>query len=294
MLKKLDIYGHVMTRNSIYNLKAIASQVRRDIVRIVHASQSGHLGASLGCIELLVALYFEVMVRHEEFDLEGHGEDLFFLSNGHISPVFYSVLARVGYFPLEERATFREIDARLQGHATAREGLLGIPAVSGSLGQVFSVAIRAAQIKKLNQDDHLVYVLMGNGELQEGQIWEAALYAPPNQLDNLIAIVDYNDVQIDGATEAALSWGDLHAKWSAFGWKVIEVKRGNNMTLVVEGLHHAKETAKKGVPVVIILNTEMGNDVDFRMGSDNWHGVAPNDEQLTSALAQNMETLGDY
>lgn len=283
-----------MAKNSIHNLEAIANQVRRDIVRMVHACQSGHPGGSLGCAELFVALYFEVMDRGEGVDLDGKNEDLFFLSNGHISPVFYSVLARAGYFPIEELATFRKIDSRLQGHPTTHEGLPGIRIASGSLGQGLSVALGAAQAKKLNKDEKLVYVLMGDGELQEGQIWEAAQYAPHNKVDNLIAVVDYNGAQIDGSTEQVLSLGDLHAKWQAFGWDVVELKRGNDMESVVTGLHEAKLRTGQKKPVVIILHSEMGNGVDFMMGTHKWHGAAPNDEQLASALSQNAETLGDY
>ena len=284
----------VMTRNSIHNLEAIASQVRRDIVRVVHACQSGHPGGSLGCTELLVSLYFETMDLKEGFDLDGCDEDLFFLSNGHISPVFYSVLARWGYFPIDELVTFRQIGSRLQGHPTTHEGLPGIRVASGSLGQGLSVAIGAAQAKRLNNDPHLVYVLMGDGELQEGQIWEAAMYAPHNKIDNLIAVVDYNGAQIDGSTEQVLSLGNLRAKWEAFGWYVLEIERGNDITSVVQGLYEAKSRTGKGKPVIILLHTEMGNGVDFMMGSHKWHGIAPNDEQLASALAQNAETLGDY
>lgn len=284
----------VMTKNSIHNLEAIASQVRRDIVRMVHACQSGHPGGSLGCTELLVSLYFETMDLKEGFDLDGRDEDLFFLSNGHISPVFYSVLARSGYFPIDELVTFRQIGSRLQGHPTTHEGLPGIRVASGSLGQGLSVAIGAAQAKKLNNDPHLVYVLMGDGELQEGQIWEAAMYAPHNKIDNLIAAVDYNGAQIDGSTEQVLSLGNLRAKWEAFGWYVFEIERGNDITSVVQGLYEAKSRTGKGKPVIILLHTEMGNGVDFMMGSHKWHGIAPNDEQLVSALAQNAETLGDY
>lgn len=284
----------VMTKNSIHNLEAIASQVRRDIVRMVHACQSGHPGGSLGCTELLVSLYFETMDLKEGFDLDGRDEDLFFLSNGHISPVFYSVLARSGYFPIDELVTFRQIGSRLQGHPTTHEGLPGIRVASGSLGQGLSVAIGAAQAKKLNNDPHLVYVLMGDGELQEGQIWEAAMYAPHNKIDNLIAVVDYNGAQIDGSTEQVLSLGNLRAKWEAFGWYVLEIERGNDITSVVQGLYEAKSRTGKGKPVIILLHTEMGNGVDFMMGSHKWHGIAPNDEQLVSALAQNAETLGDY
>jgi len=283
-----------MTKNSIHNLEAIASQVRRDIVRMVHACQSGHPGGSLGCTELLVALYFEVMDRKDEFDIGGRREDLFFLSNGHISPVFYSVLARSGYFPVEELVSFRQIGSRLQGHPATHEGLPGIRVASGSLGQGLSVAIGAVQAKKLNNDPHLVYVLMGDGELQEGQVWEAAMYAPHNKIDNLIAVVDYNGAQIDGSTEQVLSLGNLRAKWEAFGWYVLEIERGNDITSVVQGLYEAKSRTGKGKPVIILLHTEMGNGVDFMMGSHKWHGIAPNDEQLVSALAQNAETLGDY
>ncbi|WP_394344145.1 transketolase [Sphingobacterium phlebotomi] len=284
----------VMTKNSIHNLEAISSQVRRDIVRMVHACQSGHPGGSLGCTEYLVALFFEAMERHQEFNLDGIGEDLFFLSNGHISPVFYSVLARAGYFDPAELATFRQIDSRLQGHPTTHEGLPGVRVASGSLGQGLSVAIGAAQTKKLNRDNSLVYVLMGDGELQEGQVWEAATYAPHNKMDNIIAAVDYNGAQIDGATEQVLSLGNLRAKWEAFGWDVMEVEQGNDMASVIQGLDDAISRTGKGKPVMILLHTEMGSGVDFMMGSHKWHGIAPNDEQLASALAQNAETLGDY
>ncbi|PRD54631.1 transketolase [Sphingobacterium gobiense] len=283
-----------MTKNSIHNLEAIASQVRRDIVRMVHACQSGHPGGSLGCTEYLVALFFEAMDRHREFELDGIGEDLFFLSNGHISPVFYSVLARADYFDPAELVTFRQIDSRLQGHPTTHEGLPGVRVASGSLGQGLSVALGAAQAKKLNQDSRLIYVLMGDGELQEGQIWEAAMYAFHNKMDNVIAAVDYNGAQIDGPTEQILSLGNLRAKWEAFGWDVLEIERGNDMTAVVRGLELAKSRTGKGKPVMIMLHTEMGNGVDFMMGSHKWHGIAPNDEQLAAALAQNAETLGDY
>lgn len=284
----------VMIKNSIHNLEAISSQVRRDIVRMVHACQSGHPGGSLGCTEYLVALFFEVMERHQEFNLDGVGEDLFFLSNGHISPVFYSVLARAGYFDPAELATFRQIDSRLQGHPTTHEGLPGIRIASGSLGQGLSVAIGAAQAKKLNKDNSLVYVLMGDGELQEGQVWEAAMYAPHNKMDNIIAAVDYNGAQIDGSTEQVLSLGNLRAKWETFGWDVLEIEKGNDIASIIQGLDEAKSRSGRGKPVMILLHTEMGNGVDFMMGSHKWHGIAPNDEQLASALAQNAETLGDY
>lgn len=278
----------------IKKLEDIASQVRRDIVRMVHACQSGHPGGSLGCTDYFVALYFHVMKHDPSFNMDGKGEDLFFLSNGHISPVFYSTLARAGYFPIEELSTFRKIDSRLQGHPTTHEGLPGIRIASGSLGQGLSVAIGAAQAKKLNGDDRTVYVLMGDGELQEGQIWEAALYAPHNKVDNLIAAVDYNHAQIDGATHDVLSLGNLRAKWEAFGWDVLEVENGNNIADILKGLEEAKSRSGKDKPVVILLHTGMGYGVDFMMGSHKWHGVAPNDEQLAQALAQNPETLGDY
>ncbi|NGF56267.1 transketolase [Parapedobacter sp. SGR-10] len=278
----------------INKLEQIASQVRRDIVRMVHACKSGHPGGSLGCTDYFVALYFHMMKHDPSFNMDGKGEDLFFLSNGHISPVFYSTLARAGYFPVSELTTFRKIDSRLQGHPTTHEGLPGIRIASGSLGQGLSIAIGAAQAKKLNNDDRLVYVLMGDGELQEGQIWEAALYAPHNKVDNLIAAVDYNGAQIDGPTNSVLSLGNLKAKWEAFGWEVVEVTNGNDMSTVIAGLEEAKSRTGNGRPVVILLHTEMGNGVDFMMGTHKWHGVAPNDEQLASALNQLTETLGDY
>lgn len=278
---------------SIIELEKTASQVRRDIVRMVHACQSGHPGGSLGCADLFVALYFEIMDRKPGFDMDGKDEDLFFLSNGHISPVFYSTLARSGYFEVSELATFRKINSRLQGHPTTHEGLPGIRIASGSLGQGLSAGIGAALAKKINKDPHLVYVLTGDGELQEGQVWEAAMYAPHNKVDNLIAIVDYNKQQIDGATDHVLSLGDLHAKWKAFGWEVMEMD-GNNMTDTVNTLREAKAKTGKGTPIVILMKTEMGNGIDFMMGSHKWHGIAPNDEQLASALTQLEETLGDY
>jgi transketolase len=284
----------VMTKSSVFNLEAICTQVRRDIVRMVHGCQSGHPGGSLGCTELLVSLYFEIMTRNEDFDIDGVDEDLFFLSNGHISPVFYSVLARAGYFDVAELATFRKLNSRLQGHPTTHEGLPGVRIASGSLGQGLSVAIGAAQAKKLNGDTKHVFVLMGDGELQEGQVWEAALYAPHNKMDNLIAIVDYNGAQIDGATADVLSLGDLKSKWEAFGWQVIEVFRGNHIPSVLEGLHLAKSLSNQGKPTMILLHTEMGHGVDFMMGSHKWHGVSPNNDQLAEALAQNPQTLGDY
>ncbi len=267
-------------------LKGIAGQVRRDIIRMVHGSKSGHPGGSLGCADYLVALYFHAMKHNPDFQMEGRGEDLFFLSNGHISPVFYSVLARSGYFPVEELGTFRKINSRLQGHPTTHEHLPGVRIASGSLGQGLSVAVGAAQAKKLNGDDRLVYVLMGDGEQNEGQIWEAAMYAAHHKVDNLIAAIDYNGQQIDGPTRVVMNLGDLGAKYKAFGWDVIDLPKGNDMDEVVETLDLAKTRTGKGVPVLILLHTEMGAGVDFMMGSHKWHGVAPNDDQLTQALSQ--------
>jgi len=277
----------------IAKLESIAKQVRRDIVRMVHSCQSGHPGGSLGCADFFVALYFHQLNHNPSFNLDGIGEDLFFLSNGHISPVFYSTLARSGYFDISELATFRKIESRLQGHPTTHEHLPGIRVASGSLGQGLSVAIGAARAKKLNGDDKLVYVLMGDGELQEGQVWEAAMYAPHNKVDNLIATIDRNGQQIDGATDQVLSLGNLKAKWEAFGWDVLETN-GNNMQMLTETLAEAKSRTGKGKPIMILMKTEMGNGVDFMMGSHKWHGVAPNDEQLAAALSQLEETLGDY
>ena len=278
---------------SVEELKAVASQVRRDILRMVHAVNSGHPGGSLGCTEYFVSLYFKVLRHDPSFNLNGVGEDLFFLSNGHICPVWYSVLARSGYFDVKELATFRRIDSRLQGHAATAEDLPGIRVASGSLGQGLSVAIGAAQAKKLNKDPNLVYVLMGDGELQEGQIWEAALYAAAKKVDNLIATVDRNHQQIDGTTEDVLPLGDLHAKFEAFGWHVLETD-GNNFETLLSTLEEAKAATGKGKPVMVLMHTEMGYGVDFMAGSHKWHGVAPNDEQLQQALAQLPETLGDY
>jgi len=275
-------------------LKDLTTQVRRDIVRMVHKVNSGHPGGSLGCTEFFVALYNEIMEINEDFTIDGIGEDLFFLSNGHISPVFYSVLARRGFFPVEELSTFRLIDSRLQGHPTTHEGLPGIRVASGSLGQGMSVAIGAALAKKLNNDDHIIYSLHGDGELQEGQNWEAILYASGNKVDNLICTIDYNGQQIDGATKDVLPMGDLRAKFEAFGWDVLDIKHGNDLDAVIEGLNEAKSRTGKGKPVCVLLHTVMGNGVDFMMGTHAWHGKAPNDEQLEKALAQNPETLGDY
>ena len=278
----------------IEQLERIDSQIRRDIVRQVHAVQSGHPGGSLGCADLFTALYFSVMHHHPEpWDMDGKGQDLFFLSNGHISPVFYSTLARSGYFPVKELATFRHIDSRLQGHPTTHEGLPGVRMASGSLGQGMSVAIGAALSKKMNGDDRLVFSLHGDGELQEGQIWEAALFAPAKQVDNLISIVDLNGRQIDGDVDDVLPLGDLKAKWLAFGWDVLETN-GNDMALLLKTLEEAKNRTGKGRPVMILMRTEMGQGVDFMMHSHEWHGIAPNDEQLNKALAQLPETLGDY
>ena len=275
-------------------LTDLTTQVRRDILRMVHKVNSGHPGGSLGCAEFLVCLYNEVMDFKLPFSMEGKDEDLFFLSNGHISPVFYSVLARRGFFPIKELNTFRLLNSRLQGHPTPHEGLEGVRVASGSLGQGLSVAIGAALAKKLNGDKHLVYTLHGDGELQEGQIWEAAMYAGGKGVDNLIATVDYNQKQIDGPTDKVLPLGDLRAKWEAFGWQVIDIEKGNDISAILKGLAEAKALTGKGKPVCILLHTEMGNGVDFMMGTHAWHGKAPNDEQLAKALAQNVETLGDY
>ncbi|MFD2697610.1 transketolase [Mesonia sediminis] len=275
-------------------LEDFVTQVRRDILRQVHKVNSGHPGGSLGCAEFFTALYQEIMDYSTDFKMDGKNEDLFFLSNGHISPVYYSVLARSGFFPVDELNTFRLIDSRLQGHPTTHENLPGVRIASGSLGQGMSVAIGAAQTKKLNKDKHLVYSLHGDGELQEGQNWEAIMYAAGNQVDNLIATVDLNGQQIDGSTDRVLPLGNLKDKFEAFGWEVLEVKNGNNITEVIQGLQDAKEKTGQGKPVCILLHTVMGNGVDFMMHTHEWHGKAPNDEQLEKALAQNPETLGDY
>lgn len=279
---------------TISQLEDLTVQVRRDILRMVHAVNSGHPGGSLGCTEFFVALYQNLMKRNEGFDMDGKGEDLFFLSNGHISPVFYSVLARSGYFPVSELKTFRLINSRLQGHPTTHDHLPGIRMASGSLGQGMSVAIGAALTKKLNNDNHLVYTLHGDGELQEGQIWEAAMYASAKKVDNLISTVDVNGKQIDGTTDEVLSLGSLRAKFEAFGWDVLEIKEGNNIKAIINGMTEAKNRTGKGKPVCVLLYTEMGNGVDFMMHTHAWHGKAPNDAQLESALAQNSATLGDY
>ncbi|HNK89243.1 MAG TPA: transketolase [Chitinophagales bacterium] len=277
----------------IAELNKTATQVRRDIVRMVHQCKSGHPGGSLGCADFLTALYFDIMKVNTAFDMNGKDEDLFFLSNGHISPLFYSVLARRGFFEVKELATFRHINSRLQGHPTTHEGLPGIRIASGSLGQGISVAAGAALGKKLNKDDKFVFCLTGDGELQEGQNWEAILFAAANKVDNLIVTVDWNDAQIDGSTQEVCDLGDLEAKFKAFGWEVLSMK-GNQMDNVVAQLNEAKNRAKQGKPVVILMRTEMGFGVDYMMGTHKWHGSAPNDEQLAKALAQLEETLGDY
>lgn len=279
---------------SVQELEKIASQVRRDIVRMVHAQSSGHPGGSLGCTEYFVSLYFELLKKKIPFNMEGKNEDLFFLSNGHISPVFYSVLARSGYFDVAELNTFRMLNSRLQGHPTTHEGLPGVRIASGSLGQGMSVAIGAAMAKKMNGDYSTVYSLHGDGELQEGQIWESTLFAAHNKIDNLIATIDYNQKQIDGPLEEVLNMGDLEAKFKAFDWEVMHIKEGNDMQAVLDGMAKAKEMTGKGKPVCVIMHTEMGKGVDYMEGTHKWHGNAPNDEQLVTALAQLEETLGDY
>lgn len=276
-------------------LKDMATQVRRDIVRMVHAVQSGHPGGSLGCTEYMVALYFELMKHNSSFQMDGKDEDLFFLSNGHISPVFYSVLARSGYFPVSELATFRKINSRLQGHPATHEGLPGVRVASGSLGQGMSVAIGAALAKKLNEDNHFVYSLHGDGELQEGQNWEALMFAAHHKVDNLIATIDYNGQQIDGPTQFVMSLGDLKAKLLAFGWDVLEQQEGNDMEKVISTLKEAQSRSGKGKPVVIMLHTDMGHGVSFMSGTHKWHGIAPNDEQLAQALAElPLDNAEDY
>ena len=280
-------------KHTISELEDIASQVRRDCLRMVHAVQSGHPGASLGCADFFTALYFEVLNHNPEFKMEGVGEDLFFLSNGHISPVWYSVLARSGYFEVSELATFRKLDTRLQGHPTTHEGLPGVRIASGSLGQGLSVAIGAALGKKLDGDKSIVYALMGDGELQEGQNWEALMFAPFHKVDNLIASVDYNGQQIDGPTEKVLSLENLQAKFEAFGWHVI-TSDGNDMAEIVKALHYAKSLTGKGKPILNLMSTQMGYGVDFMVGTHKWHGSAPSNEQLETALGQLKETAGDY
>ncbi|MES2389962.1 MAG: transketolase [Bacteroidota bacterium] len=278
----------------IADLKATALQVRRDIVRMVHACQSGHPGGSLGCTEFMVALYFRILKHNTNFSMNGEGEDLFFLSNGHISPVWYSVLARSGYFPVSELSTFRKIDSRLQGHPTTAEHLPGVRIASGSLGQGLSVAIGAASAKKLNADSSLVFTLMGDGELQEGQVWEAAMYAAHNKVDNLIATIDYNGQQIDGPVDKVLSLLNLRAKWEAFGWQVLELDAGNDIEKVILTLEQAIALSGNSKPTVILMHTVMGYGVDYMMGTHKWHGSAPDDAQLATALAQLDSTLSDF
>ena len=277
-----------------YTLDELTTQVRRDILRMVHKVNSGHPGGSLGCAEFFVVLYSEIMNRKENFEMDGLNEDLFFLSNGHISPVLYSVLARIGYFPIEELNTFRQLNSRLQGHPTTHEGLPGVRIASGSLGQGMSVAIGAAHAKKLNNDDNLIYSLHGDGELQEGQNWEAIMYASAKKIDNLIATIDLNGKQIDGSTDDVLSMGSLKNKFEAFDWLVVEINDGNNIDLIRDGILKARDLTRKGKPVCILLKTIMGNGVDFMMHTHAWHGKTPNDEQLEVALSQNKETIGDY
>ena len=279
---------------TINELKDVASQVRRDIIRMVHGCQSGHPGGSLGATDIVTALYFDQMhIDPKHFTMDGAGEDMFFLSNGHISPMIYSILARRGYFPVAELATFRRLGTRLQGHPTPVEGLPGIRVASGSLGQGLSVAAGVAQAKKLNGDNSLVFCLMGDGEQEEGQIWEAAMYAPAKNVDNLVAIIDYNKKQIDGPTDEVMNLGDLRAKYEAFGWKVYECN-GNDMQQIVDTLNITRQNAHKGQAQIILAHTEMGMGVDFMMGTHKWHGTPPNDEQAANALSQLKETLGDY
>ena len=283
-----------MIMKNTQELQEVASQVRRDIVRMVHKVQSGHPGGSLGCTDFLVSLYFDQMnIDPSKWDMDGKGEDLFFLSNGHISPVWYSVLSRRGYFPVAELGTFRHINSRLQGHPATEEGLEGIRVASGSLGQGLSVALGAAQTKKLNGDKGIVYTLHGDGEMQEGQIWEAAMYAAHHKIDNIISTIDYNGQQIDGSLEDVMSLGNLGDKWRAFGWEVMEMN-GHDFENLRETLNKAKAKLGNGKPIMILMHTDMGHGVDFMSGTHEWHGIAPNDEQLSKALAQLPETLGDY
>ena len=278
---------------NVSKLRIIASQVRRDIVRMVHNIQSGHPGGSLGCTDFFVTLFFNIMNRNKSFSMNGIGEDIFFLSNGHISPVFYSVLARSGYFKLDELNSFRKINSRLQGHPATHEGLPGIRIASGSLGQGLSVAIGAAISKKLNNDSNIVYALMGDGELQEGQVWEGFMYGANNNIDNLIVSIDYNGQQIDGPVNEINSLKNLKAKFKSFGWSVVE-SDGNDIENLIEVLNHSKSLLKNGLPVVNIMKTVMGKGVDFMENSHKWHGISPNNEELSKALNQLEETLGDY
>jgi len=276
------------------NLINLTNQIRRDILRMVHQVNSGHPGGSLGCVEYLAVLYFKIMKIDLEFNMNGINEDLFFLSNGHISPVFYSTLSRRGYFPISELNTFRKINSRLQGHPTTHEGLPGIRIASGSLGQGMSVSIGAALSKKLNNDKSTVFALLGDGELQEGQNWEAIMFAAAKKVDNLIVTIDLNGKQIDGSTDDVLPMGNIDEKFKSFGWEVLEIKEGNNIDKILDTLTYAKSITGKSKPIVILMHTEMGNGVDFMMNTHAWHGIAPNDEQLENALNQNPETLGDY
>jgi transketolase len=278
----------------IAKLEQIASQVRRDIVRMVHRCASGHPGGSLGCADFLVALYFDAMEHNTAFKMKGLNEDIFYLSNGHISPVWYSVLARAGYFPVKELNTFRQLNTRLQGHPTTHEGLPGVRIASGSLGQGISVALGMAAAKRMNYDDRLVYVLTGDGELQEGQVWEALMYAAHNHVDNMIVTVDWNGQQIDGSNDQVLSLGDLPGKFEAFGWDVIRCNNGNDMRTITAALRKAKAATGKGKPVALLMKTEMGAGVDFMMHTHKWHGSAPNADQTADALSQLTETLGDF
>lgn len=282
-----------MPASDLTQLKKLCSQIRRDIVRMVYNCQSGHPGGSLGCTEFMVALYFHMMKHNKQFSMDGKGEDIFFLSNGHISPVWYATLARAGYFDVKELSTFRKLNTRLQGHPATHEHLPGVRVASGSLGQGLSVATGAALAKKLNNDDRLVYVLMGDGEQQEGQVWEASMFAAHNKVDNLIATIDYNGQQIDGPVDQILSLKNLKAKWEAFGWTVIE-SNGNNLEELIETLEKARSLTKQGKPVLNLMTTEMGYGVDFMMGSHKWHGVAPNEEEFKKAMAQLEETVGDF
>lgn len=279
---------------NIDELKKICSQVRRDIVRMTHGAQSGHPGGSLGCTEFFTAMYFQILKHNpKNFTMDGIGEDVFFLSNGHISPVWYSVLARSGYFPVKELSTFRKINSRLQGHPTTHEGLPGIRVASGSLGQGLSVACGTALAKKLNGDNQLVFSLHGDGEINEGQIWEAAMFAAAHKVDNLISTIDWNGQQIDGPTDKVMPLGDLKPKWQAFGWDVLGMN-GNNIEEVINVINIAKSRTGKGKPIMILMKTEMGHGVDFMINNYKWHGVPPNDEQLAKALSQLEETIGDY
>ncbi|MDG2173542.1 MAG: transketolase [Flavobacteriaceae bacterium] len=278
----------------INHLEALTTQVRRDILRMVHKVNSGHPGGSLGCSEFIVTLFNVIMERNDGFEMDGHNEDIFFLSNGHISPVFYSVLARLNYFDISELSTFRLINSRLQGHPTTHEGLPGVRVASGSLGQGLSVAIGAAHSKKLNNDNKLIYSLHGDGELQEGQNWEAIMYASAKNIDNIIATIDVNGQQIDGSTPDVIDMGNLKSKFESFGWDVCEINQGNNIQSIIDGMNKAKSKTGKNKPVCVLLKTIMGNGVDFMMHTHEWHGKAPNDEQLETALNQNPETLGDY